>query len=284
MQVICTRKELIDRLELVGKKHNVGLVMTMGCLHEGHGDLVRRSVAENELTLVSIYVNEAQFAPDEDFDRYPRRVETDVELCRQWGADVVFTPRPGEVYDTAHDTWVNCGVGDATRNVNSEGFSRPSFFRGVATMVTKMLCLTHAHRCYFGLKDAQQCAVVRRIVVDLWLRTEVILVETRRSSDGLALSSRNEYLSPAIREQAAALSMALTSARSQWSAGLRNVVPLRRGVESHLRAAGLTPLYISVCARWTMRETDGVAHGAVLLCAAASVGTARLVDNVVLDE
>lgn len=262
--------------------------MTMGALHDGHGALIRQCASENDVTLVTMFVNPLQFAPHEDFRSYPRTPEVDSQLCREWGASILFAPEAHDVYPSSFDTHVICGVGNADRNEHSEGAYRPTFFQGVATVVAKTLALTRADRCYFGLKDAQQCAVVKRITEDLWLRCEVVLVDTQRESDGLAMSSRNTYLTESERSEASVLWKALCQGKKLWNGGMRDVGKLRDAVKQDItRHETLKLMYVSVCDRWTMQELHGhLPHDrrAVVLCVAAMLGRARLIDNIVLEQ
>lgn len=262
--------------------------MTMGGLHDGHGALVRECASENDVTLVTLFVNPLQFAPHEDLSSYPRTPEEDSQLCQKWGANILFTPHVKDVYPTSFDTYVICGVGNAERNQHSEGAFRPTFFRGVATMVAKTLALTRADRCYFGLKDAQQCAVVKRITEDLWLRCEVVLVDTQREVDGLAMSSRNIYLTQNERSEANVLWKALCQGKKLWTSSMRNVDKLREAVKQEITGhETLKLMYVSVCDRWTMQELHGTLpqdRTSVVLCVAAMLGRARLIDNIVLEE
>ncbi len=234
----------------------IALVPTLGALHAGHGALIRaarRKAGKNGKVVVSIYVNPTQFGPREDLARYPRPRRADTALCRQLGADLLFAP--GDLYAPGHSTWVD--EEDASRG--RDGASRPGHFRGVATVVAKLFHLVLPHHACFGRKDAQQLEVIQRMVRDLDFPLAVVPVETVRDRDGLALSSRNRYLSPAERERALALPLLLRAAATQPKPAA--------WLETHLRRApGL--------------RVDYVALAGGRLCAAAWVGATRLIDNV----
>jgi pantoate--beta-alanine ligase len=231
---------------------SVGLVPTMGAFHEGHLSLFRAAREENDVVVVSLYVNPAQFGPGEDLDRYPRSEARDLELAEQAGVDVVFAP--AELYGPEHSTWVDVeGLGDRL-----EGEFRPGHFRGVATVCLKLFNIVRPQRAYFGQKDAQQAAVVKRMVADLDVDLEIRVLPTVRDEDGLALSSRNAYLSPEERERALALPRALATKDPARARGLLD---------------GLDVDYVEVA------ELDGQG----VLAAAVRVGKTRLIDNVVLE-
>ena len=243
---------------------SVGLVPTMGALHAGHEALVRRAGTECDVVVASIFVNPAQFGPGEDFERYPRDEEQDTALAASWGVDHLFVPPVEEMYPDGFGTWVEVGdLGDEL-----EGAVRPGHFRGVATVCLKLFNIVRPERAYFGQKDAQQAAVLERMARDLDLGLEIRVVPTVRDADGLAVSSRNAYLSPAEREAAAALPRALAE-------GLK-AGPERAAEVARAALAGeprLEPDYIEVARL----------NGRVYLLAAARVGTMRLIDNVVLE-
>src|SRR6266508_2805168 len=246
MKTIRTIEEV--RAELRGRGE-IGLVPTMGAFHEGHLSLFRAARAENELVVVSLFVNPAQFGPGEDFRRYPRDEECDARLAEEEGVDLLFTPAPEELFPPGYETWVE--VEELSRLL--EGEHRPGHFRGVATVCLKLFNLVRPDRAYFGQKDAQQAAVVRRMVRDLGLEVEIRVSPTVRDEDGLALSSRNAYLSSAEREAVLALPRAL-QARDR---------SLLNGLEvDYFEEADFEPR---------------------VLAAAVRVGGTRLIDNVVLE-
>lgn len=216
LQTVTTPDEL--RHALAGAQQagrTVGLVPTMGYLHEGHATLIRRSAAENDLTVVSVFVNPTQFAPTEDLAAYPRDLARDQALAAKAGAALLFHPQPQDIYPDGHATSVSV-AGLSTR---VEGASRPGHFDGVATIVLKLLNLVQPTRIYFGEKDWQQLAVVRRMAADLFVLTEIVGVPTVRAESGLALSSRNSYLTDEGREQASVIARALRGVQSAYAAG-----------------------------------------------------------------
>ncbi len=258
----------------------LGLVPTMGALHEGHLTLVRRARRENDTLCVSIFVNPAQFGPAEDLSSYPRDLDKDLRLLRQEGADIVFTPLAGEVYPPGFDTWVDVGrVADTL-----EGAHRPGHFRGVATVVTKLLNLARPDRAYFGQKDGQQAAVIRKVVRDLNIGLELVVVPTVREVDGLAYSSRNLRLTPEQRLAAPVIYRAINRGQEMWRSGVVEASTLREGVRQALEGAPLVKDidYVSVADAGTMEELEEAAAGA-MLSVAVRLGETRLIDNLILD-
>jgi len=258
---------------------SVGFVPTMGYLHDGHLALVRRARIENERVVVSIFVNPLQFGPQEDYERYPRDLERDLALLRAERVDLVFAPPVEEMYPPGFATTVVVSGPVAER---LEGEARPGHFRGVATVVTRLLNLVQPHRAYFGWKDAQQVLVVRRLVSDLALPVEIVPVPTVREPDGLAMSSRNVYLTPEERRVAAALPQALFAALERFRTGERAAEVLRRTVRDALAGTPVRLEYVSVSDRESFEEVERVERPALLLVA-AWVGTTRLIDNIPLD-
>lgn len=273
MQVIETVADFRQARAAVGA---LGLVPTMGYLHEGHLALVRRARAENEAVAVSIFVNPTQFGPSEDFSRYPRDVERDLRLLRQEHVDLVFAPGVAEMYPDQYHTYVD--VEHVTAPL--EGAARPGHFRGVATVVCKLFNITQPTRAYFGQKDAQQTVVVRQMVRDLNMPLEIVIVPTVREPDGLAMSSRNVYLSPEQRAAAPVLYRALTAARQQFAAGERHGEALRQIMRHVLAAEPLAQVeYVSVADPDTLQELDDVGPNGALFSLAVRFGATRLIDN-----
>ena len=255
----------------------LGLVPTMGALHAGHAALVRRARDENGSVGVSIFVNPSQFAPSEDLSRYPRPLEADLS---DLSADLVWTPTGEEMYPAGFQTWVD--VDEVSRPL--EGSRRPGHFRGVATVVAKLLNAFSPDRVYFGQKDAQQVAVIRAMVRDLAFPLDLVVVPTVREEDGLALSSRNVYLSPPQRRQATALFRALSAARSDHDAGTRSAAALRGRMLNVLASeTGAVVDYVSIADPVTLQELETVADGA-LLSLAVRFGETRLIDNILLEK
>ena len=257
----------------------IGLVPTMGALHEGHLSLVRAARDDCATVVASIFVNPSQFAPGEDFERYPRNLEDDLAELEREGVDYVFTPSVEEVYPPGFATTVSV-AGPA---LPLEGEARPGHFDGVATVVAKLLLQSLPDRAYFGRKDAQQVAVVRRLVRDLDIPTEVVMLPTVREADGLALSSRNAYLTPEERAAAPVLFRALSAARDRFRAGQQRPADLETGCRRMIEAEPLVAAidYVAVVNADTMAPWDG--DGPCLLAAAIRIGSVRLIDNVVLD-
>lgn len=256
----------------------VGLVPTMGFLHEGHLSLVRGARADCDTVAVSIFVNPAQFGPGEDLDRYPRDEERDLALLRDEGADIVFMPPPEEVYPPGFDDWVEVRGPIAER---LEGEHRPGHFRGVTTVVARLFRIVRPDRAYFGEKDAQQLRVIRRMTGDLGLPVEVLGLPIVREPDGLAMSSRNAYLSPDDRTRALALSRALGEAERSFGSGERDAGVIRTAARRTLDAAGVGVDYVSVVDEETLTELKTIDRPALLLLAAL-VGATRLIDNTLL--
>jgi pantoate--beta-alanine ligase len=261
-----------------GYDGSCGLVPTMGALHAGHLSLVARAREQCERVGVSIFVNPTQFGPGEDLAVYPRSIAHDLDLLAQAGADFVWTPVAADVYPPGFQTWVTVEEVSAPL----EGRSRPGHFRGVATMVVKLLNVFTPDRAYFGQKDAQQVAVILRMVQDLAFQVELVVCPTVREPDGLAMSSRNAYLSPVERRAATVLYRALTTARAMYEQGERNPAELRRVMQSVVSDEPLaSPDYASVADPATLAELYEV-HGRVLLLLAVRIGTTRLIDNLLL--
>jgi len=260
---------------------SLGLTPTMGYLHEGHLSLVERSRAENELSVASIFVNPAQFGPNEDFERYPRDEERDLRLLQELGVDAVYLPEVEAMYPEGYQTYVT--VEGLSQGL--EGGSRPVHFRGVATVVTKLLVAVRPDRAYFGKKDAQQLRVIRRLARDLDLPSEIVACETVRERDGLAMSSRNAYLTPEQRAAAVVLSRALSEAEARFSEGVRSAEVLRVIVSGTVGAVPLGELdYVSVADSETLAEIEGDIERTALLSLAVRFGAVRLIDNVTLGE
>ena len=276
MKVVTTIAEC--RAERAAISGPIGLTPTMGYLHEGHLSLVRRARAENAAVAASIFVNPAQFGPNEDLARYPRDPERDLSLLKAEGVDFVFMPAPDDVYPPGFDTWVEPG---AIAN-RLEGKMRPGHFRGVATVVLKLFSIVQAERAYFGAKDAQQLRVIRQMVRDLNLPVEVIACPTVREPDGLALSSRNVYLSAEERVKALSLSASLRLAEQLVAEGERRARSIRARMRVLIAAnAGVSLDYISIADSDTLEELSIIDRPA-LVSLAVRVGATRLIDNVVI--
>lgn len=257
----------------------LGFVPTMGALHEGHASLIRRSVTENDRTIVSIFVNPAQFAPTEDLDKYPRTLDADMQLCEACGADAVFTPDKATIYPPGFCTLVEVeGLGDRLC-----GQSRPGHFKGVTTVVAKLFQIVQPTRAYFGQKDAQQAIILNRMVTDLDMPIELVTCPIVREADGLAMSSRNRYLSEDERKRAVGLSLALKEVQMLFDAGTRTAAILRGQLITTLDDYVDKLDYAEVVSAETLEPVLEVA-GPTLVALAAFVGSTRLIDNVVLSE
>lgn len=268
-----TRAELsVMREEWTGSGASVAVVMTMGALHAGHAELIRRARERNDRVIVTDFLNPLQFAPGEDLDKYPRTFDADRSLCIAEGVDLLFAPGPLEVYPTGDPlVRVDAGpVGDVL-----EGDARPGHFDGVLTVVAKMLHLTGPHRAYFGQKDAQQLWLISQMVRDLDIPVEIVEVPTVRDADGLALSSRNIYLVDADRAQALTLYQALEAGSAAAPMGAAAALEATR---AHLEASGVRVDYVELVdpARFEAMKSGGPA----ILLVAAHVGSTRLIDNV----
>lgn len=250
----------------------------MGYLHQGHLQLARRSKADNDFTAASIFVNPTQFGPREDLASYPRDLKRDLALLEETGVDLVFSPPAGEMYPSGYDTWIDVkGVTDCL-----EGSARPGHFRGVATVVSKLFNIMEPSRAYFGQKDAQQVVVIRKMVRDLDMGLEVVVVPTVREADGLAMSSRNVYLDTEQRKAAVVLWRALTLAHEMWSQGERDAGKLRAAMTDLIAREPLADIdYVSVADTATLEELATLDRKAVVSMA-VRIGKTRLIDNTVL--
>jgi pantoate--beta-alanine ligase len=253
----------------------IGLVPTMGALHEGHLSLVRAARRECRATMVTIFVNPAQFGPKEDLAKYPRPLDEDLAVLTREGVDLVFVPPEGEIYPPGFSTFVQ--PPDVARPW--EGTCRPGHFRGVATVVLKLFHLIPAEMAFFGQKDYQQCLVIRRMVADLDLPLEIRMCPTVREPDGLAMSSRNRYLAAADRVRATAIARALGAGRGLILSGERRGARVRDEMNAILAGAGIARVdYVTMADPDTLAELDQVS-GPVVLLIAAYVGETRLIDN-----
>jgi pantoate--beta-alanine ligase len=253
----------------------IGLVPTMGSLHDGHLSLLRRARAESEVVVMSLFVNPTQFNDARDLEVYPRDERRDAELARELGVDIVFAPTPADMYPAGFATTVT--VGRLTEELEGRERGR-AHFDGVATVVTKLLTIVSPTLAYVGQKDAQQAAVIRRLAIDLDLPVEIRVCPTVRAADGLALSSRNVLLSTADRRRATALNRALTAVRDAALAGERDPESALEAGHTELAAAGIEPEYLALVDAATMEPAERV-QGDLLALVAARVGATRLIDN-----
>ena len=254
----------------------IGLVPTMGALHVGHASLIEAARSASDIVVVSIFVNPLQFGPGEDYLRYPRPIEKDLEVCERMGADFVFAPEVGDIYVSEQKTFIDVtGLGE-----HLCGAFRPGHFRGVATVVAKLLNIVQPDRAWFGEKDYQQLCIIRRMVLDLNLNVEIVPCPIYRDADGLALSSRNAYLDPEQRAAAPALFKALTAARRMIEAGERKPEAVKREASRVLREQPLIrPEYLEIVDPAELQPVAEI-KSAVRIAIAVWIGKTRLIDNV----
>lgn len=264
--------------EVREKAKSIGLVPTMGALHDGHMALVREAREDCDYIVVSIFVNPTQFGPSEDFEEYPRTLDEDAEKCRQAGVELIFAPSASEMYPPGFDSWVE--VGGLTNVL--EGASRPGHFRGVATVCAKLFNIIGPDLAFFGTKDYQQLKVIHKMVRDLNMQVRIVPIETVREPDGLARSSRNAFLSPDERKAALVLSRSLLAAREAYDNGERMAHAIQALTESLIKAEQLADIdYVAVVDADTLQPIDRLDHPAVVLLA-VKIGATRLIDNILL--
>ena len=282
--ILCQDVAKLRELVANFKKENksIGLVPTMGALHEGHASLINASAKENDITIVSVFVNPTQFGPNEDYEAYPRTLENDCIVAQNAGADVVFAPKNKDLYPNEDMTWVEV-TGDITKVLC--GRTRPIHFRGVTTVVSKLFNLSRADRAYFGLKDAQQTEVLRRMVDDLFFNVELRIMPIVREADGLAKSSRNTYLSPEERKSALILSKSLRLAKEVFTNGQRDVEAILNLVKDTIQSEKTSQIdYVEMYKLPGLKPVGNKIEGRVLLALAVKFGTTRLIDNVILED
>lgn len=279
-QDVAKLRELVANFKQENK--SIGLVPTMGALHEGHASLINASAKENDITIVSVFVNPTQFGPNEDYEAYPRTLENDCIVAQNAGADVVFAPKNKDLYPNEDMTWVEV-TGDITKVLC--GRTRPIHFRGVTTVVSKLFNLSRADRAYFGLKDAQQTEVLRRMVDDLFFNLELRIMPIVREADGLAKSSRNTYLSPEERKSALILSKSLKLAKEAFNNGQRDVEAILNLVKDTIQSEKTSQIdYVEMYKLPGLKPVGNKIEGRVLLALAVKFGTTRLIDNVILED
>jgi len=280
MRTIYKIQETREQIKAWKKRgYSIGFVPTMGALHEGHQSLIKKSLGENDKTIVSIFINPMQFAPSEDLSNYPRDLKADAELCEKMGVDLIFNPNADEMYTSAFATFVD--VDGATKELC--GKSRPAHFRGVCTVVNKLFNIIMPDRAYFGQKDAQQLAVISRMARDLDMDVEIIRCPIVRESDGLAKSSRNTYLSPEERVAARILSKAIFEGERLVMKGERipeKVISIMKGIIKTEPLASVD--YIEIVARNSIEKIN-IIQGSVLVAIAIFIGKTRLIDNFIFE-
>lgn len=283
MKLVHTVAELREEVAAAKAKGlTIGLVPTMGALHEGHASLIAAANKENDFVVVSVFVNPTQFGPNEDLDAYPRTLDADCRLAEKMGANVVFAPSPKEMYPSEDATWVEI-TGDITKVLC--GRTRPIHFRGVTTVVTKLFNLAQPDRAYFGQKDAQQVEVLKRMVKDLFFNLQLRIMPIVREADGLAKSSRNTYLSEDEHKAALVLSRSLKAAKAQYDAGERDAAKIIAAVSASIKQEPMANIdYVEIYALPELKPAAKPLAGSNLLAVAVKFGTTRLIDNVVLED
>lgn len=262
-------------MELIRKNKSIGFVPTMGALHSGHVSLIKKSVSQNDITVVSVYVNPIQFGPNEDYKRYPRPVNDDIEICKKNGVDYLFLPSNETLYDKDFSTYVAV---DKLSGIMC-GVTRPVHFRGVATVVSKLFNIVMPDRAYFGLKDYQQYVIIKRMVKDLNFRTKVIGCPIIREKSGLAMSSRNTYLSPEAKEQAVNIHKILVNAKKSFNSG-KNIDAVIKETAKLLSAIKNSEIdYIEARDSNTLQPAVKTTKN-VVIAAAVKISNIRLIDNI----
>ena len=270
-------RDLVKTARSAGKK--VGFVPTMGALHVGHISLIEAALKESDFVVVSIFVNPTQFVEGEDFEKYPRPLEADLDICRKGGVDVVFLPTPEQMYPTENVTWVN--VEKLTETLC--GRSRPGHFQGVATVCAKLFNIVGPDAAFFGAKDAQQVVVIKRMVTDLNMPVEIVVCPTVREGSGLAVSSRNKYLTEEQKKDATLIYKSLQKCREMIEAGTTDTGQITAEMRKILsQAASIQVEYVSIVDAERLQELDKII-GEVLAVVAVRIGPARLIDNIVVD-
>lgn len=270
-------KALVNRARREGK--TIGFVPTMGALHKGHISLIKAALDRTDFVVVSIFVNPAQFGPGEDFESYPRNLNADLGICEEAGVDVVFVPSVNQIYPRQNLTWVN--VEKLSEPLC--GRARPGFFRGVATVCTKLFNIVQPDVAFFGQKDGQQAIVIKRMVQDLNMPLEIVVCPTVRETSGLAASSRNKYLNDDEKKDAALLYAALQDCRRMIDRHVRDSRTLKAEMQKVLsRSPAINVEYISIVDAQSLEELEHV-KGKVMVAIAAQLGPARLIDNILVD-
>lgn len=282
MEIITTPSEL-NKYSKAQKKlgKSIGLVPTMGYLHDGHKSLIEKSSSQNDITIISIFVNPTQFGANEDLDTYPRDLEHDKIVAEAGGADVIFHPEPSDMYPENYGTYVSVDS-DMTKVLC--GKSRPVHFRGVTTVVSKLFNISMADRAYFGQKDAQQLAVILRMVDDLNMNIEIVPCPIVREADGLAMSSRNTYLSETERKEALVLSQALKQAKESVKKGETDIEKLKNGIREIISSSKIADIeYVEAYTFPDLAKCSNKLNEQTLFALAVRFGTTRLIDNIIVN-
>ncbi|MCI5500870.1 MAG: pantoate--beta-alanine ligase [Lachnospiraceae bacterium] len=279
MKIAVTIKEVREQVKEWKKQGlSVGLVPTMGYLHEGHKSLIDRAVAENDKVVVSVFVNPMQFGPTEDLESYPRDMDRDAALCEDAGADLIFHPEPSEMYEDDFSSFVDMN----TLTGGLCGKTRPIHFRGVCTVVAKLFNIVTPDRAYFGQKDAQQLAVIRHMVSDLSYGIEIVGCPIIREEDGLAKSSRNTYLNPDERKAALILSQSLKEGKKLVEAGEKDASKIKKVITDKINTEPLAKIDYVEVVDWKTLEPVETIDGTILTAIAVYIGKTRLIDNFIL--
>lgn len=274
---ISEMQSISDNLRRAGKK--IGFVPTMGFLHDGHLSLIKESKINSDVTIVSIYVNPSQFGPNEDFEQYPRDFDSDEKLCKNAGVDIVFYPENQNMYSPQHLTTI--GI----KNLSNKlcGISRPNHFEGVTTIVAKLFNITKPHIAVFGQKDAQQCIIIKRMVSDLNFDIDIIIAPTIRENDGLALSSRNKYLSNMQRKEASKIYSALTNAKEKIDGGEKSASVIQNIIQESLQTIMDSKIdYLSIVNIENLEPIETIKKSS-LIAVAVYIGKTRLIDNIIVN-
>lgn len=276
VKTVAEVRTLVKSAKKEGK--TVGLVPTMGYLHEGHQSLIERAVSENDFVVVSDFVNPTQFGPNEDFESYPRDINKDAELCEKAGADVIFNPEADEMY---HNQLTGVTMSEITKHLC--GASRPTHFNGVCQVVAKLFNIVAPDRAYFGEKDAQQLMVIKKMVTDLNFDIEIVGCPIIREADGLAKSSRNTYLNAEERQAALCLSKSLNIGRELIAKGEKNADTVRKAIRAEIEKEPLARIdYVEIVSLDTLAPTD-ITEGGILTAIAVYIGKTRLIDNFIIE-
>lgn len=279
MNIAETIKEVREQVKEWKKQGlSVGLVPTMGYLHEGHKSLIDRAVAENDKVVVSVFVNPMQFGPTEDLESYPRDMDRDAALCEDAGADLIFHPEPSEMYEDDFSSFVDMN----TLTGGLCGKTRPIHFRGVCTVVAKLFNIVTPDRAYFGQKDAQQLAVIRHMVSDLSYGIEIVGCPIIREEDGLAKSSRNTYLNPDERKAALILSQSLNEGKKLVEAGEKDASKIKKAITDKINTEPLAKIDYVEVVDWKTLEPVETIDGTILTAIAVYIGKTRLIDNFII--
>lgn len=277
--ITSVQKMQATALDVRARGKTIGLVPTMGALHDGHLALIRKAKSVADWVVTSVFVNPTQFGPGEDYGRYPRDLDRDAALASAAGSDVIFAPGPSEMYPKGFETFVvPGGVAEVL-----EGRTRPGHFRGVGTVVTKLLNITMPHVAVFGQKDAQQAFIVRRLVRDLNMNVTILVEPTVRETDGLAMSSRNAYLAPDERSRATCIVRALGIAEARIQSGERSADALRKTIEREIEKGSPTGIdYVAILNADTFEEENPIVPPSVVIAVAVRFGATRLIDNMII--